>query len=340
MTSGSKRLTIDWRAALDGKSRVTRLFRSPAAKFAAGQFFASGYSLDELTQWTRSDGQAVGIKVANLARAMVGIMAAEISRVEPFYWADTVMAEVLSEAGVDEFQGGLNLVTDLSRMFQVGRVAALHWFESEMTLEAESIHPDGREWRIKGLALFIIDGRPNGPVALFPVSIIDERAAGHPRVQSAGGLAAHVHCPLELGPSGRRVTFGSWFSWVTAVYGEGTTDYFREVWPIPFLFRAARVLDQTLEIEGETGSPDKGGRLRPPPSRVRVVRWRKANYNYGPDHVPGRVEWSCRWRVRPHTRVYHRGQPNEKRVQVRGHIRGPEDKELRERDVVVNLVER
>lgn len=74
---------------------------------------------------------------------------------------------------------------------------------------------------------------------------------------------------------------------------------------------------------------------------VRVVSLRRVIREPGAPTDPGEpIEWSCRWTVRGHERVYHRGTDREKRAIVRSYVKGPADKPLREPIPVVYEVKR
>lgn len=49
------------------------------------------------------------------------------------------------------------------------------------------------------------------------------------------------------------------------------------------------------------------------------------------------IMWSHRWRVREHTRTYHRGQPDERTITIQSYVKGPEHLPLLDKDRVYRL---
>jgi hypothetical protein len=86
---------------------------------------------------------------------------------------------------------------------------------------------------------------------------------------------------------------------------------------------------------------------RPPLPEVKTVTLRRAaSEPKPPGHVPAEVDWSCQWLVAGHWRkqlcksLTKKGDYEYRPVYVRAHVRGPEDKPLREPKGPVYVVRR
>lgn len=64
-------------------------------------------------------------------------------------------------------------------------------------------------------------------------------------------------------------------------------------------------------------------------NNVQVVTLRKIDYSHSPEHETRDIDWSCRWHVREHVRVYNRGEADERRVVIKGYVKGPQEKPLK-----------
>lgn len=79
-------------------------------------------------------------------------------------------------------------------------------------------------------------------------------------------------------------------------------------------------------------------KLKVSPS-IKVIRWRKeVDTEPRSSGEPGKIDWSCQWEVRPHTRTYHRGTDKEFTIQISPYRKGPADKPFRKKDTVHVLV--
>lgn len=103
------------------------------------------------------------------------------------------------------------------------------------------------------------------------------------------------------------------------------------------------VMDQVITYIAK--SPvDRGAKKRALKSgwqhepEVHVVTLRKVAVDAHP--TAHSVDWSCRWMVREHWRVYHRGMPNEYRVKIKEYLKGPADKPLKAPNSLVFAVTR
>lgn len=76
--------------------------------------------------------------------------------------------------------------------------------------------------------------------------------------------------------------------------------------------------------------------------KINIVLWRKDTDHApkDPDHVPGQIDWQCRWPIKEHKRTYHRGKANEFTITIKSYIKGPEDKPLKLPNVTINAAVR
>jgi hypothetical protein len=67
------------------------------------------------------------------------------------------------------------------------------------------------------------------------------------------------------------------------------------------------------------------------------LRRLKRRHREEPTEDGGTIMWSHRWRVREHERTLHRGTPQERKITVREHVKGPDSMPLIEKDRVYRL---
>lgn len=106
-----------------------------------------------------------------------------------------------------------------------------------------------------------------------------------------------------------------------------------------FMIESWKMLQERMELE----SPEidryavQRAERRDINPEVRVVQWRKVQYQYPADHEPSAVDWSCHWQVKSHQRRYKSG----KVVTVRPYIKGDRTKPFRApAEIEVNMVVR
>lgn len=129
-----------------------------------------------------------------------------------------------------------------------------------------------------------------------------------------------------------------------ARYADDPVDQITHAWPTMFLFILFELMRQKVLLWGGSGlerdarkAAERNG-LTP---IVQVVSWRKAEYRYPAGHVPGKIDWSCRWPVTEHVRRLKNPDGSIRKViTIPSYVKGPDGKPLKRPNQRVNLVKR
>jgi hypothetical protein len=174
----------------------------------------------------------------------------------------------------------------------------------------------------KQLGLYITKvEKPDGITA----EIIEE-AYGHHRVDSLPIYSAGWAFDLSWDPEYREGSF------VLTAAGEFERRFYLALW---------RTLKEEVvaPVHFRRGDMRRAARLRAHVPEVVVCDLRKIKHRHQeePTEDGAVIMWSHRWRVREHTRTYHRGTPDERTITIESYIKGPENMPLLEKDVVYRL---
>lgn len=120
----------------------------------------------------------------------------------------------------------------------------------------------------------------------------------------------------------------------------------QDAFVIPFLLKLWEYMRQRIEatyrppVTKQIVKTAKKLNVRP---GVQIIRWRKEEpvpQTHPADSNSEGREYQYQWDVRPHTRTYRRGTPEEFTIHIKGYRKGPADKPYKAPNVVVNIVDR
>jgi hypothetical protein len=269
-----------------------------------------------------SSEESIAITVSNISEL---VRSSEI-----FYWEDEIGREVSRRTVIN---GVPVLDQPFYRMFLPAQ-CGLYWFESPMRIrllevdgrplnEALIIHIRAVVWDsygrsdalgnvfgnweeangISGMTPIAFVQTPDNLLWPFPVPHILEGADINDQIIRIISTEEH-HAPNGFTVDDAR---GAKYAVYTSVVG--------------FIWHSTKLLREWLEIE----MPEPDRKLRKQISRykfnsgVRVIQWRKVEYQYPEGHESEPVDWSCHWSVKSHPRTYKK---TGRTIQVPSHVKG------------------
>jgi hypothetical protein len=292
-----------WRDAIDGQSSVLRALRNPSARNSLVAYFLESPTLKAQAQSQRGLRRTCEI----VALEMVKALEAETREAEPFWLAHDIQEAVLRGST----QVHLNVDHPLGvRPFQLTDLpvrSGLVWFAEPLALTIEGEHGTGAaviralffDRALKDPVEGAIHLRPEkrgAPNSMGVVSWID--ADRSPMFNDFGlrGLIPYVHPYLSEGQ-----TLREYLDVVRAQYGDSQYDLAVHQFPVAFMVSLFSLLQQRVLLFGGSGlerDARKAAERDGLKSQVQVLTWRKAQYRYPGGHVPGQIDWSCRWPVK------------------------------------------
>lgn len=293
-------MTSRWREALDGKAAVLRTLRDPRSWKLLGD-----------RESTQTERAASADWLSSLTR-----------QAPTYYWAieqaDTVSQAMKDEESLDE---------PFYRMFLPSQ-EGFYWFQEPAQVQLSAVD-DGFTvstwiraiiWDSYGRndpTSDILTGRDNDePIVGMSVFVIfDQKAMGGQMqpwpagfVVEGKSILRHVEetmkgdsAPVEY------VTAGGKRGSLDPSSGEEAKTALAS-FAIGFVWKSCRFLRERLRVEApllDRSVRRYAARMQFDPE-VRVIHWRKTEYEYPEDHESQPIDWSCHWTVKRHTRTYKR----------------------------------
>lgn len=307
-----------WREALDGKAALMRVLRNPQNWFML--------STNER-------------EAASAANALGEVL----QKSTPFYWTRELSREVA--------RTGAALDHSTATMYRVMLPApdGLAWFESPARISVSDEEDNNRivqsmwvqavMWSSYGRGDKIVDmydGRPLDPMAGTTVTLF---------LRVNGLIVPYVAPNLVEGASllsclERNDNYGSGDS---GGYTEEEIDNARRMTQYfagRFMVASCQLLRERLRVEAPLLDRTTRRQMERQgfESGIRVIHWRKTEYEYPEDHESQPVDWSCHWTVKRHTRTYKRsGRTITIEPYVKGNLLAPYKPPA---EVEINVVDR
>lgn len=335
-----------WREAIDGQSSVLRALRNPSARDSLVAYFSESPTLKAQARNQRDLRRSCEIAALEMVKALES----ETREAEPFWLAHDIQEAVLRGSAQVHQDADHPLGAHRFQMTDLPVRTGLVWLAQPLALQIEGEHGTGVAV-VRGLffdralkdpvegAIHLRPEKRGAANSMGIVSWID--ADRSPMFNDFGlkGLIPYVHPYLS-----ENQTLREYLDIVREQYGDSQYDLAVHQFPVAFMVSLFSLLQQRVLLFGGSGLERAARKVAERDglkTQVQVLTWRKAQYRYPEGHVPGRIDWSCRWPVTEHVRHYRNPDGSiRKSVVIPSYIKGPDTKPLKSFNTRVHEVKR